>query len=279
MFSSNQDLIRISTGIEGLDRMLDGGLIAGRQYLLVGDPASGRSTIGGHFLMAGIRHGEDVLYVAIDSSPTDIRACMNSFGWDFGKIVILNAHPKVREYKVRGSVIEVSSQRTVGAMGEMEEWDKASQQQAAVTPDISLPTLQLMLQKELESRSYDRILIDSIASLRMFGVEEVQWEIGINSLFRLLAEEGVTTLMISDVPDADEPVRAEFFLSRGIIRTIRTIVGGRTYRGIFIEKFRGSAHDNNIRPMRIASNGIQVDADKMLPPSVLTEIARLFPRP
>lgn len=276
---SNRGLMRVSTGIEGLDKMLDGGLFAGRLYLLIGNSGSGRSTIGGHFLMDGIQQGEDVLYVAIDSSPSDISACMSSFGWDARKIVILNAHPKVRDYKVRGSVVEVSSQRTVGAMGEMGEWDKPSQQTGGVSSDLSLPSLQLMLQKELEDKSYDRILIDSLASLKMFGAEEIQWELGINSIFRLLAEEGATTLMISDVPKPSEPVRAEFFLSRGIIRTIRSVVGGKMYRGIFVEKFRGSAHDLHIRPMRITSTGIQIDAGKTLPPTVIPGLSRDFPKP
>ncbi|MEM2839045.1 MAG: ATPase domain-containing protein [Thermoplasmata archaeon] len=276
---ANHELMRVPTGIEGLDRMLDGGLFAGRLYLLIGNSGSGRSTIGGHFLMDGIQHGEDVLYVAIDSSPADINACMSCFGWDTRKIVILNAHPRVRDYKARGSVVEVSSQRTVGAMGEMGEWDKASQQPGTVSSDLSLPTLQLMLQKELEDKSYDRILIDSLTSLKMFGAEEIQWELGINSIFRLLAEEGATTLMISDVPRIPEPVRAEYFLSRGIIRTIRTVVGGKTHRGIFVEKFRGSAHDLHVRPMRITQKGVHIDADKTLPPAIMAEIAREFPRP
>jgi len=276
---TNHEPMRVPTGIQGLDRMLDGGFFEGRLYLLIGNSGSGRSTIGGHFLMDGIQNGEDVLYVAIDSSPTDINTCMSCFGWDTRKIVILNAHPRVRDYKVRGSVVEVSSQRTVGAMGEMGEWDKASQQPGTVSSDLSLPTLQLMLQKELEDRSYDRILIDSLTALKMFGAEEIQWELGINSIFRLLAEEGATTLMISDVPRTLEPVRAEFFLARGIIRTIRTVVGGKTHRGIFIEKFRGSAHDLHIRPMRITPKGVQIDADKTFPPAIMAEIARQFPRP
>lgn len=276
---SNHGLMRVSTGIEGLDKMLDGGLFAGRLYLLIGNSGSGRSTIGGHFLMDGIQHGENVLYVAIDSSPMDIEACMSSFGWDARKIVILNAHPKVRDYKVRGSVVEVSSHRTVGAIGEISEWNRPSQQPGAVSSDLSLPSLQLMLQKELEDRSYERILIDSLTSLRIFGAEEIQWELGINSIFRLLAEEGATTLMISDVPKPYDPIRPEFFLSRGIIRTIRTIVGGKMHRGIFVEKHRGSAHDMHIRPMKITSNGVQIDAGKMLPSSVITEISKNFPKP
>ena len=51
------------------------------------------------------------------------------------------------------------------------------------------------------------------------------------------------------------------------------------YRGIDIEKFRGSAHDTQIRPIKMTSKGMEIDASKSLAPEVVAEFAREFPRP
>lgn len=268
---------RISTGIEGLDRMLEGGLMAGRIYMLSGDSGSGRSTICGHFLMDGVKKGEDVLYVTIDSPPGDLSANLSSFNWDAGKIIILNAHPRVREYKVRGSLLEVTSQRSVGSLKDMDDKDRPVQ--PGTSADLSLPTLQLMLKKEFEAKSYQRLVIDSIISLKLLGAQDVQWELGINSIIRLLMEEGVTSLIVSDNHKRDEPLRPEFLMSHGILRTHRFIVNGKVHRGIYVEKMRGSAHDLQIRPLDITHKGVEVNSAKALMPEVLSQLSTRYPMP
>jgi len=277
---SGQGLHRISTGVRGLDEMLDGGLIAGRTYILSGDAGSGRSTLCAHFLMDGIKNGEEVLYVTIDSNPADISANIASFGWDTGKIMILNAHPRVREYKVRGSLIEVSStSKTAASLKTMDAKDKAAQQQAGSQADLSLPSLQLRLQKEFEDHSYDRLVIDSVVSLKLLSSEEISWELGINSILRLLSEEGITTMIVADNPKPAEPVRPEFFMAHGIIKTCRLIASGRVYRAVYIEKMKASAHDTLVRPMKITSKGVEVDPTKTMLPEVLAPLALKFPMP
>src|SRR5215467_8798068 len=42
--------MRISTGIAGLDHILHGGLLPGRTYLVAGEPGTGKTTLGLHFL-------------------------------------------------------------------------------------------------------------------------------------------------------------------------------------------------------------------------------------
>jgi len=47
----------VSTGIEGLDHIVCGGLPARRFYLVQGDPGSGKTTLSIQFLMEGVRRG------------------------------------------------------------------------------------------------------------------------------------------------------------------------------------------------------------------------------
>ncbi|UCE92523.1 MAG: recombinase, partial [Methanobacteriota archaeon] len=41
---------RVGTGIEGLDEMLDGGLLTGRPYVVSGPSGTGKTTVCMHFL-------------------------------------------------------------------------------------------------------------------------------------------------------------------------------------------------------------------------------------
>ena len=46
---------RASTGIPGLDDVLGGGLPTNHVYLVEGNPGSGKTTLGLHFLLEGVR--------------------------------------------------------------------------------------------------------------------------------------------------------------------------------------------------------------------------------
>jgi circadian clock protein KaiC len=52
------DPSRVKFGISGLDEILDGGLSPRHLYLVDGDPGTGKTTVGVHFLMEGRNQGE-----------------------------------------------------------------------------------------------------------------------------------------------------------------------------------------------------------------------------
>ena len=60
---NSTDLLRISTGSDGLDDILGGGFDANRMYLYEGRPGTGKTTIALQFLLRGARDGERVLYI------------------------------------------------------------------------------------------------------------------------------------------------------------------------------------------------------------------------
>ena len=56
------DQNRLTTGVEGLDDILEGGLPVRHLYLVEGDPGTGKTTLALQYLLAGAEHGEPVLY-------------------------------------------------------------------------------------------------------------------------------------------------------------------------------------------------------------------------
>ena len=55
----------LNTGIDGLDQILEGGLIPGRFYLVRGGPGTGKTTLGLHFLLEGKKNKEKLLLVSM----------------------------------------------------------------------------------------------------------------------------------------------------------------------------------------------------------------------
>jgi KaiC/GvpD/RAD55 family RecA-like ATPase len=73
---------RIPTGIPELDILIEGGLRAGKTYLVVGEPGTGKTVFGLQFLVSGLMEKEKGLYVAIDEKPADVIEQAASLGWD-----------------------------------------------------------------------------------------------------------------------------------------------------------------------------------------------------
>ena len=72
---------RSSTGIPGLDDVLGGGLPSRHVYLVEGDPGSGKTTLGLHFLLEGVRNDEKGLYVTLSETSNELRTVAGSHGW------------------------------------------------------------------------------------------------------------------------------------------------------------------------------------------------------
>lgn len=79
----------VSTGIEGLDEILGGGVLSPSTTFIAGTPGTGRTTLGMQCLCAAAKKGEKVLYVAISSKPEAlIRQILSRFSFFEEKINI-----------------------------------------------------------------------------------------------------------------------------------------------------------------------------------------------
>ena len=88
---------RVTSGIKGLDRLIEGGFPKGRSILLTGEPGTGKSIFALQFLAEGLARGEKCVFVTADEGPLDVIEQAASIGWDFArhveqkKLAILNA--------------------------------------------------------------------------------------------------------------------------------------------------------------------------------------------
>ena len=84
---------RISTGSEGLDDILGGGLDPHRMYLYEGRPGTGKTTIALQFLLDGVRRGERVLYITLSETRRELALVAKRHGWTLDGIDIFELVP------------------------------------------------------------------------------------------------------------------------------------------------------------------------------------------
>jgi circadian clock protein KaiC len=73
---------RVSTGIAGLDELLNGGYLIGSSTMIVGVSGTGKSVAGLQYLREGVKHGERALMVTLDEPPVQIIRNAAVLGFD-----------------------------------------------------------------------------------------------------------------------------------------------------------------------------------------------------
>ena len=76
---------RISSGVSGLDKLVEGGFKTGSINLICGGAGSGKTTFAIQFLMEGLRKGEAGIYITFEERKEKLYDDMNEFGWDLEK--------------------------------------------------------------------------------------------------------------------------------------------------------------------------------------------------
>jgi KaiC/GvpD/RAD55 family RecA-like ATPase len=73
---------RVSTGVPGLDKYINGGFPEGSLSLVTGGPGSGKTTFCIKFVEEGIEKGENCLYITTGQRTEDIKMDAESYGID-----------------------------------------------------------------------------------------------------------------------------------------------------------------------------------------------------
>lgn len=90
---------RISTGIAGLDTLLQGGVNRGRTYLFAGEAGTGKTIACLQFVAMRLKEGDKAVYVTVDERPSEILESAAALGWNLQpyiqdkQLIILDAAP------------------------------------------------------------------------------------------------------------------------------------------------------------------------------------------
>jgi len=230
-------MVRISTGVEGLDKMLNGGLIPGRAYLVKGGPGAGKTTLAMHFLMEGIKNKEKGLYITFEEPLSTLKEDMSKFGFnlDHPNIKIVDATPVGEKKMIFADVL-------------YEEFA------------TSFEKLARTISEEIKAEKYSRIVIDPLTMIKLTILDELEYRRTFMTFLKTISKYKATILFTSELMDSD----IEEYLVSGVIELRVIEEQGKTLRGIKIIKFRGSTFDEELRPYRITSKGIKVYHQEVL---------------
>jgi KaiC/GvpD/RAD55 family RecA-like ATPase len=244
--------MRIKTGIEGFDALVEGGLLQGRQYLISGSPGSGKTTFGVQFLVAGALEGEAGAYIALAEGIETIRQDMLRYALNTDDL----------EKKKKLFFIDIGPSINYGEYDEISNLITPDfQQQSGESPASAAPT-PFSVFKEIETQvktlGIKRLVVDSLSSIRFASLNPASEERSIGRFIRNLKNLGCTTILLSELtrPDA---YTIEQFASHGVIFLHNFMdKQGNMVRALQIIKIRGTKHDCDMRVMEFTDKGLKV---------------------
>ncbi len=218
---------RASTGIDGLDTVLDGGLLPNRSYLLRGGPGTGKTVLGFHYLTAGADAGESTLFVNFEEPTERIRENAATLGFDLDGVEFLDLTPGADVF---------TEDRTYGvfAADEVESGEVSGR-----------------IIEALDRVEPDRAFVDPLTQLRNLARDDYQFRREAASFMRYLTDNDVTTLFTAQ-PIGNDAVGDLEFLCDGSLE-LRHERKGRT---VTVNKFRGSGFRSGSHTVRIDDDGI-----------------------
>ncbi len=223
---------RVSTGVEGLDDILAGGLPVGQMYLLEGTPGTGKTTVAMQFIMQGIRSGEKALYITLSESKMELEASARSHGWDVDQLPIV-------EFLPAEASLNPDQQYTVFHPSEVE----------------LASTIQKLTQI-VEERKPARLVIDSLSELRLLAADTMRYRRQLLALKQFFVGRDTTVLLLDDRSAEGSDMQLQS-IAHGVIRLDKAQrTYGVTRRQVEIVKLRGSSYREGFHDYTIETGGV-----------------------
>ena len=215
---------KIKTGVQGLDEVLEGGILSTSSVLLAGVPGTGKTLFGMQYILQGALEGQPGLFISYEELESTIVKHAHNFGLDF------TTH-------IKKGLITVVNQEISGKL-------------------ISFRAVLDLMQK----RNIKRVFLDSITLFEYIIFDKkADFRKEVLEFTRALKKLGITLLATSEKKETDIDNIAynpEDFLFEGLIHLTKIRKGASFERCLSVAKMRGQSHMMGIYPFTINEEGI-----------------------
>ena len=232
---------RLSTGVPGLDSLVDGGYVKGRIVLVLGEPGTGKTILCSQFLHWGAtQRGENGVFIGMNEPKQRFMQEMSSLGMDFENL----EKGGTFTYVDASDVKHIPEQAKVGRI-------------PVGGRELGLVNLIETIQETVDKKKPGRIVIDSISDLVFRYPRLEERRPVILDIVETLTSTGATCLITSELLSTGQQrnLQPEEYLAEGVV-LLRMIQKG--VRTVQVLKMRGSRMDTKPRPYVIGDNGVEV---------------------
>lgn len=215
---------RLSTGIAGLDMLLDGGLWAGGATLLEGPTGAGKTTLALQFVLEGVRRGEPGLYVNFQENPTQLARSVMTLG---------------------------------GAVTEAQQRDLHYLYASPV--ELQIDSILVELFRTITERNIKRVVVDSVGDLVGAASDLTRLYSYLYALMQHFVARRVACVLTQTTTGTANPLEGQICaMSDAIMRLNLEWEGDRARRTLKIVKARGSNHNLDVQDFQITDKGIEI---------------------
>jgi len=206
----------VSSGIEGLDRILCGGFLREGFYLLQGDPGSGKTTLALQFLMQGAKQGERALYITLTETYSDLHKAARSRDWSLEGVDICDL-----------TAADLTALRN-------------SQYVMFHPSEVELGETTRRILSEVERVQPERVVFDGLSELRLLASDALRYRRELLALKAYFEQQKMTVLLLDDRSNAENQLDPESIVGGSIIMEKYLPGYGGARRRIHITKVRSS---------------------------------------
>ena len=226
--------MRIKTGINGLDDMIDGGIPQGHSVAVIGSFGTGKTTFAMQYIWEGLRNGEKCIFISLEEDEESIIKTAESFGWKFGDYI----DNSLLLIKLEPEDAKSSVNRLEGEI-----------------PEII---------KEFEAT---RIAIDSVSLITMLFSGEEERRKALFKLSRSIKESGATSIFTAEVDPRNPVVSRDGlveYVVDGVILLSFIEQNNSLMLTLRVLKMRRTKHSRDVKPYKITDHGIEVMSESKL---------------
>jgi len=219
---------RVSTGIDGLDSLIEGGFLRGDVVLVAGGTGSGKTIFSTQFIYNGAtQYGEKGVYATFEEDSKTLKRNMLRFGFDLEKL----------EQEDAIKVIDLETLKDAGLSANIE---------------YILGTLNKINGK--------RLVIDSLTAFLSASTEDLEYRMLMHLIYRMLKTHSYTTIMTCSVPKGAKTLGLgiEEFIADSVLFLENSIDSLELKTRFLIQKMRGTDHSKKYHNVIITDKGLQI---------------------